>query len=506
MRTLLLIAPLLLGAAQSTGKVSPTGDVSNSRVTATGSTTARALRDRAADVVNVKDYGAVGDGSTDDTAAIQAAMTAATTGAGRPLIFPAGTFLVDPGTLNWATAKGVVIRGAGQLKTIIRARSAGHVLEVSGGWTHTIEVSDLAIEGAGRTAAGGPHHCVYFHDNGPYSGVSHLVLRDLKVSACSGKGIYIPEEWHSRFENISVDDVGDNLFELQGGNTTTLIRCYAQAVQPGKAGFRIYKGRVTMIGCNGVNPAAGTADWGVFGQTVADDGVANYAAPTLIGCNLEDFSNRGLWLKTGSTAHLINTTFISAKSGSMIGLQVDFAGGVPVTIDQGTVFALGVGGAWTNGHPIHSGATNPPAIRWGTPGTAADGWAYWLTASSQGVPLPSIAAVYGGSYTSAVAVNALAVGGGTRIARHLSAAAAWTPAGGGGIADGANASTTITVTGAAIGDTVAVGLAPTTAMAAGALLFGAVTAADTVTVTLQNESGGNYTPGASTVRADVWQH
>lgn len=56
-------------------------------VTATGSTTGRTLTDRFADVVNVKDFGAVGDGVTDDTAAIQAAVNT-----NKTVYFPEGTY------------------------------------------------------------------------------------------------------------------------------------------------------------------------------------------------------------------------------------------------------------------------------------------------------------------------------------------------------------------------------------------------------------------------------
>ena len=62
-------------------------------VTATGSTTARDFQTRFGDFINVKDFGAEGDGSTDDTAAIQAAVNAAVL-LKRKVCFPAGTYLV----------------------------------------------------------------------------------------------------------------------------------------------------------------------------------------------------------------------------------------------------------------------------------------------------------------------------------------------------------------------------------------------------------------------------
>jgi hypothetical protein len=52
------------------------GAVTSALVTATGSTAERSVGDRFADVVNVKDFGAVGDGVTDDYAAIMAAYAA----------------------------------------------------------------------------------------------------------------------------------------------------------------------------------------------------------------------------------------------------------------------------------------------------------------------------------------------------------------------------------------------------------------------------------------------
>lgn len=65
-------------------------DISNRVVKATGSTELRALGERFADVVNVKDFGAKGDGVTDDTAAIKSAARKGT------CFFPFGTYLFTP--------------------------------------------------------------------------------------------------------------------------------------------------------------------------------------------------------------------------------------------------------------------------------------------------------------------------------------------------------------------------------------------------------------------------
>ena len=63
----------------------------NGLVKSTGSTAARSLANRFADVVNVKDFGAVGDGVADDTAAIQAAINSGA----KEVFIPSGTYIVS---------------------------------------------------------------------------------------------------------------------------------------------------------------------------------------------------------------------------------------------------------------------------------------------------------------------------------------------------------------------------------------------------------------------------
>ncbi len=79
-------------------------------------------------IINVKTYGATGDGTTDDTAAINTALAAAT--AGSKIFFPVGTYIVVPdGTGNMLRigAQSLELFGAGRDGSIIKVKaSAGN--------------------------------------------------------------------------------------------------------------------------------------------------------------------------------------------------------------------------------------------------------------------------------------------------------------------------------------------------------------------------------------------
>lgn len=98
-------APGAPGAPGEPGPAGPPGGLSGGSLTgplywtSTGTITSRAAQDRTAEVVNVRDFGATGNGTVDDTAAINAAITylrahVVANHAAFRLVFPAGRYLV----------------------------------------------------------------------------------------------------------------------------------------------------------------------------------------------------------------------------------------------------------------------------------------------------------------------------------------------------------------------------------------------------------------------------
>jgi hypothetical protein len=102
----------------------PTSEQVTFLAAGTGATQRTAL-DKLRDVVSVKDFGAVGDGTTDDTAAIQAAITyAASTvngAAGKEVLLPTGTYLISS---RITLPNRVGLRGANGRGTVIKPHSS----------------------------------------------------------------------------------------------------------------------------------------------------------------------------------------------------------------------------------------------------------------------------------------------------------------------------------------------------------------------------------------------
>lgn len=146
---------------------------------------ARTLQVRGRDVIYAKDFGAVGDGVTNDTAALQAAITAA---AGKKLIITAGTYL----TTALTNASAIAIEGDGFGKTILKAFVATGSLDLFSSTVGNVSISQLTIDlnNTANTIAAGyvaNRNGIYFL--GAVGTYIANVFLDVQVKNCGEAGI-----------------------------------------------------------------------------------------------------------------------------------------------------------------------------------------------------------------------------------------------------------------------------------------------------------------------------
>jgi parallel beta-helix repeat protein len=102
----------------------PAASASNSSDTTTTGAVAGPIADKGDQLVNVKEYGAVGDGVTNDTAAFIKALAMCAVGGGTCLV-PEGTYLISPSGISTGGHKasvvsGVHLKGAGRGASILK--------------------------------------------------------------------------------------------------------------------------------------------------------------------------------------------------------------------------------------------------------------------------------------------------------------------------------------------------------------------------------------------------
>jgi hypothetical protein len=220
-------------------------------------TTSRKMRDAIGRWISPTDFGAFGDGATDDTAALQACITRALASDKAIWIEPGTYKITAPLTATGATAAGLYIVGASRSACLIRNHSTtGNALSIdlSSAVESHIVLSNFAIS-ANTTSSGagivfvngdGPkldHVSVTLHRIGyDTSAVSHASLYDCIVPAtdsnAAGKGFRM-------------------------GSHTTAIKCRVLAAAAG-VGFSQETANSRALHCRAVGCATG------YSMTAAD--------------------------------------------------------------------------------------------------------------------------------------------------------------------------------------------------------------------------------------------
>jgi hypothetical protein len=246
--------------------------------------------------VSVKDFGAVGDGVTDDTAAIQAAITACSQNnqyGGACVYLPAGKYKVTSTITIPAIYSS--IRGDGAFLSQILANGVtGAVLKYAAITYARPKWEGFSIQGNSVTG-----NAIDFSalSGSVYDGwLSNLYLN------VGGKCVYAPGTgtmFSFKCDTVIGNSINDHVFVVNCGPGMAWLNCYAENTATGKAGYRL-TGGVYLYSCNGVN----VGDyWGVFGQnSAATDGFQNdfpalgnsYPSIQLYNCNVENFTTQGI--------------------------------------------------------------------------------------------------------------------------------------------------------------------------------------------------------------------
>ena len=218
----------------------------------------RTWQTKAADIFSVKDFGATGDGTTNDTAAIQAAINAAGTAGGGQVFFPAGTYRLNSG-ISW-TYSNVHLVGSGQGVTIILANFAtGNVISVGSSGTN-------------------PGSC----------SIRRMSFRS-NVARSSGAGILFTQTYNCSIEDVTFDNDSPSYYYIDiqiDGYANNFINVLRRIICRGNNAFA-----AVVIGQNGsivqdiwlVDSVIGGHTYGVICYNVSGFYVAN---TDVIQCNV----------------------------------------------------------------------------------------------------------------------------------------------------------------------------------------------------------------------------
>jgi hypothetical protein len=167
----------------------------------TGSVT-RSVENRLRDFVSVKDFGAVGDGVTDDTLAIQAALDYADAGSNQSstvtVFIPAGTYIHTGITI----AGGVNVMGDGRTSTTLFMKNSTNPVQSVKLESSRASISKVTIDGNRNNNSSG---IGLNADNSVAAGNSAFCyIEDLDIQNTAGTGCLVTNGNMAHLKNVSI--------------------------------------------------------------------------------------------------------------------------------------------------------------------------------------------------------------------------------------------------------------------------------------------------------------
>lgn len=242
--------------------------------------------------VNVKNYGAVGDGATNDTAAINAAIAALTPG--DTLLFPPGRYMTNGG--HTITTPSVVVRGpSGRAQTYnssaqlyLRNGANATMLTIA---ANQVTLRDLALYGNYANQSGTSHGLVI------NDGSNYLLFDAVWIDSFHNDGLVVGQTTGTQSGTITNCEARVNQgygMKFNGGGTDTIVsRSYVD--QNGLSGVLCSAGDVSFSECH---------IWGNGTLATADaDGMrfASSSGCRVVNCYVEtNIEGTGIRYATGT--------------------------------------------------------------------------------------------------------------------------------------------------------------------------------------------------------------
>lgn len=268
------------------------------------------------EIVSVKDFGAVGDGVTDATAAIQAALNS---GAGAVHI-PVGTYKL---TTVLLAKSNQTIYGDGTL-SVLKLYANSNVIFVDG--LSNVCMRDFTIDGNSATYTANTNYAIYSPASG--TGSSNIEIRNIYIHEIAGVGIIFLAQAGSHSSNIRIID---NLITNIGAHG---IICQDYVDDTLITGNRVENFGLTFADRPGITTGRSASRHRVIGNYVKCSAAAlgssvhgiSIDACSVFVCNnniIEDTLGFGIEIGGGTVGSVVGNTIINCvRAGIELGGSV----------------------------------------------------------------------------------------------------------------------------------------------------------------------------------------